>query len=269
MNNNRLKEKNAIVTGGGGVLAGSIAHSLLESGVKVFLLDINKEKLDARLKDLEGNGEYKGFVCNVLDENSLRKIKVEILKEEEHIDILVNVAGGNTPGGTLKEDQSVFDMRIEDYKEVSELNLDGTVLPSLIFGEAMVNSKQASIINISSMATYSAISRVMGYSVAKSGVNIFTQWMATELATKFGEHIRVNAIAPGFFIGDQNKAVLINPDGSYTERSKKILARTPMKRFGKIEELNGLVKFLCSDEASFITGTIIPVDGGFSAFSGI
>jgi NAD(P)-dependent dehydrogenase (short-subunit alcohol dehydrogenase family) len=139
----------------------------------------------------------------------------------------------------------------------------------MVFGEVMARKGKGSIINISSMATYSAMTRVPGYSVAKSGMNIFTQWLATELAQKFGEGIRVNAIAPGFFIGDQNRAVLINPDGSYTERSYKVLAKTPMGRFGDISELNGLVQFLCSDAASFITGTIIPVDGGFSAFSGV
>jgi NAD(P)-dependent dehydrogenase (short-subunit alcohol dehydrogenase family) len=139
----------------------------------------------------------------------------------------------------------------------------------MVFGEVMAKNGSGSIINISSMATYSAITRVPGYSVAKTGINIFTQWLATELAMKFGEKVRVNAIAPGFFIGDQNRAVLINPDGSLTDRSKKVIAKTPMKRFGDINELNGIVQFLCSDAASFITGTIIPVDGGFSAFSGV
>lgn len=142
-------------------------------------------------------------------------------------------------------------------------------MPCLVFGEVMAQKGKGSIINVSSMATYSAITRVPGYSVAKSGMNIFTQWLATELAMKFGEGVRVNAIAPGFFIGDQNRAVLINPDGSLTERSKKVLAKTPMGRFGDITELNGIVQFLCSDAASFITGAIIPVDGGFSAYSGV
>jgi NAD(P)-dependent dehydrogenase (short-subunit alcohol dehydrogenase family) len=160
-------------------------------------------------------------------------------------------------------------MNTEEWEKVLELNQNGTVYPCMVFGEVMARKGKGSIINISSMATYSAMTRVPGYSVAKSGMNIFTQWLATELAQKFGEGIRVNAIAPGFFIGDQNRAVLINPDGSYTERSYKVLAKTPMGRFGDISELNGLVQFLCSDAASFITGTIIPVDGGFSAFSGV
>jgi NAD(P)-dependent dehydrogenase (short-subunit alcohol dehydrogenase family) len=139
----------------------------------------------------------------------------------------------------------------------------------LVFGKILAQQKKGCIINISSMATYSALTRVPGYSVAKTGVNIFTKWLATEMAMKFSDEIRVKAVAPGFFIGDQNRAILINPDGSLTERSKKVLAKTPMGRFGDISELNGLVHFLCSDAASFITGAIIPVDGGFSAFSGV
>jgi NAD(P)-dependent dehydrogenase (short-subunit alcohol dehydrogenase family) len=264
-----IEEQVAVVTGGGGVLGGSIARSLLEAGAKVVILDIREEKLNDRVAELKNIGKIIGFPCNVLDEESLKEVRQKILDRWGMVHILVNVAGGNMPGATLTEEQTIFDMKIDDYKKVTRLNLDGTIIPSLIFGEAMAKAGKGSIINISSMATYSAITRVMGYSVAKSGVNIFTQWMATELASKFGEGIRVNAIAPGFFIGDQNRAVLINPDGTYTERSKKVLAKTPMKRFGDIKELNGIVRFLCSDEASFITGAIIPVDGGFSAFSGV
>ncbi|MCA1744734.1 MAG: SDR family oxidoreductase [Bacteroidales bacterium] len=259
----------AVVTGGGGVLGGSIAKSLLEAGVKVVILDIRQEALDAKIEDLKNSGEVIGLVCNVLDRESLKKVRQQILDKWGRIDILVNAAGGNMPGATLTEEQTVFDMKFEDFNKVNDLNMNGTVYPSIVFGEAMANQGKGSIINLSSMATYSAITRVPGYSVAKSGVNSFTQWMAMELAIQFDEKIRVNAIAPGFFIGDQNRAVLINPDGSYTERSQKVLARTPMKRFGDITELNGIVRFLCSDSASFITGTIIPVDGGFSAFSGV
>jgi len=201
--------------------------------------------------------------------DSLRDVRDKILAKWQRIDILLNVAGGNMPGATLTEDQTIFDMKVEDFNKVTNLNLNGTVYPSLVFGEVMAKKGKGSIINISSMATYSAITRVPGYSVAKTGVNIFTQWLAAELASKFNEKVRVNAIAPGFFIGDQNRSVLINPDGSFTDRSHKVIAKTPMKRFGDIAELNGLVQFLCSDAASFITGAIIPVDGGFSAFSGV
>lgn len=264
-----LREKVAVVTGGGGVLGGSIARSLVENGVKVVLLDIRQEQLDLRVKELTSLGVAMGILVNVLNVQDLEQAREKVISQWGHIDILLNVAGGNLPGATLREDQTVFDMKIDDFNRVTDLNLNGTVYPSLVFGKEMAKQGEGSIINISSMATYSAITRVPGYSVAKSGVSIFTQWMAMEMALKFNEKIRVNALAPGFFIGDQNRAVLINPDGSYTERSRKVLARTPMKRFGDIKELNGLIHFLCSDYASFITGTVIPVDGGFSSFSGV
>ncbi|HBY53561.1 MAG TPA: D-mannonate oxidoreductase [Marinilabiliales bacterium] len=264
-----IKNKVAAVTGGGGVLGSNISKGLLQAGAKVVILDIRAEVLEQKVADLKQYGDVTGLVCNVLDEDSLKSVCMEIEGKFDGIDILINAAGGNTPGGTLAEDKTVFDMKIDDYNKVVNLNSNGTVYPCLIFGENMARRGSGSIINVSSMATYSAITRVPGYSVAKTGINIFTQWLAMELATKFGDKIRVNAIAPGFFIGDQNRAVLINPDGSLTERSKKVIAKTPMKRFGNIDELNGIVQFLCSDAASFITGAIIPVDGGFSAFSGV
>jgi NAD(P)-dependent dehydrogenase (short-subunit alcohol dehydrogenase family) len=265
-----ISGKVAVVTGGGGVLGGSISKHLVESGVKVAILDIREENVNNRVEELESmGGDVIGLVSNVLSMEILKQTRDKIIEKWGKIDILVNAAGGNMPGATLTEEQTIFDMKIEDFEKVAALNLNGTVYPSLVFGEVMAKQGSGSIITISSMATYSAISRVLGYSVAKTGVNIFTQWMAMEMATKFNEKIRVNAIAPGFFIGDQNRAVLINSDGSYTKRSKKVLARTPMKRFGDITELNGAVHFLCSDAASFITGIILPVDGGFSSFSGV
>lgn len=264
-----LEGKVAIVTGGGGVLGGNISESLVKAGVKVVILDIRQANIDKRVAQLSPFGEIEGLVCNVLDPESLNAVKEKILERWKTIDILVNAAGGNLPGATLREDQNVFDMKIEDLNRVIDLNMYGSVYPCLVFGKVMAEQRHGSIINVSSMATYSAITRVLGYSMAKSAINIFTQWMAMEMALKFGDKIRVNAIAPGFFIGDQNRAVLINPDGSYTERSKKVMAHTPMGRFGDISELNGIVKFLCSDEASFITGAIIPVDGGFSSFSAV
>jgi NAD(P)-dependent dehydrogenase (short-subunit alcohol dehydrogenase family) len=265
-----ISGKVAVVTGGGGVLGGSISRSLIEAGVKVAVLDIREENVNSRVKELEDlGGDVIGIVSNVLDIEQLKQIRGKVLEKWGKVDILINAAGGNMPGATLTEEQTIFDMKIEDFEKVAALNLNGTVYPSLVFGEAMAQQGSGSIITISSMATYSAITRVLGYSVAKTGVNIFTQWMAMEMATKFNAKIRVNAIAPGFFIGDQNRSVLINEDGSYTKRSKKVLARTPMKRFGDIKELNGAVQFLCSDAASFITGVILPVDGGFSSFSGV
>lgn len=264
-----VNNKIAVITGGTGVLGSSIAKGLLQSGAKVIILNLRPEVLGKKLEELGQFGEVVGYVCDVLSEESLISVRSEIEAKYGGIDILVNAAGGNTPGGTISEDKTVFDMKIDEYNKVVNLNTNGTVYPCLIFGESMARRGSGSIVNISSMATYSAITRVPGYSVAKSGINIFTQWLAMEMAMKFGDKIRVNAIAPGFFIGDQNRAVLINPDGSLTERSKKVIAKTPMKRFGNIDELNGIVQFLCSDAASFITGAIIPVDGGFSAFSGV
>jgi NAD(P)-dependent dehydrogenase (short-subunit alcohol dehydrogenase family) len=265
-----IKGKVAVITGGGGVLGGSIAKSFLEAGVRVALLDIRLENISQKLADLKEFSEnLMGLECNVLDSAQLEQTRDKVLSQWGRIDILINAAGGNLPGATLAVDQTIFEMKIEDFQKVTALNLDGTILPSLVFGKTMATQGEGCIINISSMATYSAITRVMGYSVAKTGINSFTQWMAMEMALKFGERIRVNAIAPGFFIGDQNRAVLINPDGTYTERSRKILARTPMNRFGNIDELNGAVQFLCSDAASFITGVILPIDGGFSSYSGI
>ncbi|MFY9150515.1 MAG: SDR family oxidoreductase [Prolixibacteraceae bacterium] len=260
----------AVVTGAGGVLGGSIAQSLAMIGVKVVVLGRTRENTEARTAAIIGNGgEAFPVVCDVTDMEDLRKASSRILEKWGKIDILVNCAGGNIPGASIKPDETIFDMNTDEWEKVLDLNQNGTVYPCLVFGEAMSKNGKGSIINISSMATYSAITRVPGYSVAKAGMNIFTQWMATELAQKFSEGLRVNAIAPGFFIGDQNRDLLINPDGSYTERSIKVMSKTPMGRFGDISELNGLVQFLCSDAASFITGAIIPVDGGFSAFSGV
>lgn len=265
-----IEGKVAVITGAGGVLGGSIAKSFIKGGAKVVAIDIRQESLDKIVKELkESGGEAIGVVGNVLDIASLEKVAEELVATWGKIDILLNIAGGNIPGATLSEDQTFFDMDISDWEKVTSLNINGTVYPSLVFGKVMAKQGSGNIINVSSMAAYSAITRVPGYSLAKTGISNFTQWLATEVALKFGDNIRVNAIAPGFFIGDQNRAVLINPDGSLTERSKKVIAKTPMKRFGDINELNGAVQFLCSEAASFITGVVLPIDGGFSAFSGV
>ena len=262
--------KVAVITGAGGVLGGSIAKSFIDAGAKVAALDIRQEQLDARVKELTANGgEAIGIVGNALDIENLKKVAEEIVAKWGRIDILLNIAGGNLPGATLAPDQAFFDMKISDWEKVTNLNMNGTVYPSMVFGEVMAKQKSGCIVNVSSMAAYSAITRVPGYSAAKTAVSNFTQWLATEMAMKYGDGIRVNAIAPGFFIGDQNRAVLINPDGSLTDRSKKVLAKTPMGRFGDITELNGAVQFLCSGAAKFITGVVLPIDGGFSAFSGV
>lgn len=265
-----IEGKVAIITGAGGVLGGSIARSFIQAGAKVVAMDIRQDQLDKTVEELRAmGGEAMGVVGNVLDITSLENVAQEVVANWGRIDILLNIAGGNIPGATLREDQSFFDMAISDWEKVTQLNINGTVYPSLVFGKVMAQQKSGNIINVSSMAAYSAITRVPGYSLSKTGISNFTQWLATEVALKFGDNIRVNAIAPGFFIGDQNRAVLINPDGSLTERSVKVIAKTPMRRFGDINELNGAVQFLCSDAASFITGVVLPIDGGFSAFSGV
>jgi NAD(P)-dependent dehydrogenase (short-subunit alcohol dehydrogenase family) len=265
-----IEDKVAVVTGGSGTLGGSISKYLAKNGVRVAVIGRTQENVDLRLSKIKAiGGEGIGLVVNVLDIKQLKDARETILEKWGRIDFLVNTAGGNLPGATISEGQTVFDMDISDYNKVTDLNLNGTVYPCLVFGEAMANSRYGSIINISSMATYASISRVPGYSIAKSGVEIFTKWLAMEMAVKFSEKIRVNAIAPGFFISTQNENVLVNPDGSYTERSEKVLSKTPMGRFGEISELNGTVHFLCSEAASFVTGAILPVDGGFSSFSGI
>ncbi|MDR1120816.1 MAG: SDR family oxidoreductase [Dysgonamonadaceae bacterium] len=265
-----IKEKVAVITGASGVLGGSIAKRFVEAGAKVVAIGNSPDKLNKRMEELNTlGGEVMGFACNVLDIQRLEEVAETVLEKWGRIDILLNIAGGNLPGATLAPDQDFFDMKIEDWESVIDLNMNGTVYPSLVFGKVMAKQRKGCIINISSMATFSAITRVPGYSAAKAAVNNFTQWLATEMALKYSDGIRVNAIAPGFFIGDQNRAVLINPDGSLTDRSRKVLAKTPMGRFGDISELNGCVQFLCSDAASFITGVVLPVDGGFNAFSGV
>ena len=262
--------KVAVITGAGGVLGGSLARSFVKAGVKVVAVDIRQEQLDKQVEELRAEGgEVIGVLGNVLDVDNLKEVAAKVVKEWGRIDILLNVAGGNMPGATLQPDQHFFDMQIADWQKVVDVNLNGTVFPSMVFGEIMAKQGEGVIINISSMAAYSAITRVPGYSAAKTAVANFTQWLASEMAMKYGDGIRVNALAPGFFIGDQNRAVLINPDGSLTERSKKVLAKTPMRRFCDINALNGAVQFLCSPAASFITGAMLPVDGGFSAFSGV
>lgn len=261
--------KTAVITGGSGVLGSNIARGFLKAGAKVYIVGAHEDRVAKMVEELTPLGEVKGSACNVLDIDSLKAMKDKLVAKWGTVDILVNAAGGNIPGGTLTPEQTIFDMKVADLNKVVDLNLYGSVYPCLVFGEIMAKQGHGSIVNVSSMAAYDALTRVPGYSIAKSGIIIFTKWLAQEMALKFSEKIRVNAIAPGFFIGHQNKAVLLNPDGSLTERSQKVLNKTPMRRFGDISELNGAVQFLSSDAASFITGITMPIDGGFSSFSGV
>lgn len=251
------------------MLGSNVSQGLLEAGATVLVIGAHQNKVDAAVERLRQYGDVSGLVCNVLDSAEINKARDYVMDKWGRVDILVNAAGGNVPGATIMDDQHVFDMKDEDLRRVIDLNLYGTIYPCLAFGKIMAEQKSGSIINVSSMAAYDALSRVMGYAIAKEGVNALTKWLAQEMAIKYSEKIRVNAIAPGFFIGEQNRRALINEDGTLTERSHKVIAKTPMRRFGDISELNGIVRFLCSDEASFVTGTIIPVDGGFSSFSGV
>lgn len=272
MKNNlfNIKGKVIVITGGSGVLGSSMAHYLLRQEAKVAILDLNEDIINKRVTELKKiSSEVIGVVGSVLDKKQLEKAKNKIMERWSFIDVLINAAGGNMPGATIGEDQTIFDLDMDDFKKVSDLNLNGSVLPSLVFGEVMAKQKNGNIINISSMTATQAITRVVGYSASKAAINNFTKWMATEMALKFGDRVRVNAIAPGFFIGNQNRALLTNIDGNYTKRGNTIISNTPMKRFGKAEELHGTIHWLISDAASFITGTITPIDGGFSAFSGV
>ncbi len=265
-----LENKVAVITGGSGIIGSEIAKGFLNAGAKVVLLARDETTLNEKVEQFKKiSSNVLALKCNVLEEENLKEVNKEILDKFSQIDILINAAGGNIPGATIGVDQSVFDIEIKQFEKVTDLNLKGTVMPTLIFGRSMAEQKKGSIINISSMAAYRAITRVVGYSAAKAAIDNFTRWMAVEMALKFGNGIRVNAIAPGFLLTKQNKHLLTNEDGSLTERAKTIIGITPFKRFGEPEEIIGTALWLASDASKFVTGTIIPVDGGFSAFSGV
>jgi len=265
-----IENKVIIITGGCGVLGGGIASYLLENKATVILLHYKEAPLLETVNTLKKtSSKVIGYVCDVVEEKSLQDVAKKIIKTHGKIDVLINAAGGNKPGATVAPDQSVFDVDINQFKQVIDLNLFGSIIPSLVFGKEMATHKKGTIINVSSMAADRAITRVMGYSASKAAIDNFTKWMAVELAQKYGDGMRVNAIAPGFFIGNQNRALLTNEDGSYTDRGNTIIKNTPMNRFGNADELNGAVHYLCSDASKFVTGIVVPIDGGFSAFSGV
>ena len=264
-----LTDRVAVVTGGYGVLGGSMADALAEAGAKVAVVGRRREAAEEKAEALKQTGaKALPLVADVLDEPSLKQARETLLDAWGRVDILINAAGGNVARART-DDGPIFDLPFDAFDEVVRLNLHGTVYPTLVFGEAMAQQQKGSVVNISSMAAMQAISGTMGYSVAKAGIDNFTRWMAVDLARRNGEGLRVNAIAPGFFIAKQNRDVLLNEDGSYTQRAQTIVDLTPMGRFGNAAELQGPVLWLCSDAASFVTGTVIPVDGGFSAFSGL
>ncbi|MGB3799359.1 MAG: SDR family oxidoreductase [Lewinella sp.] len=265
-----LSGKNALLTGGTGALGTAMARGLLQSGARVALLSRQPENLTSAREELGGDPDKILLLRgDVTDADSLKEAAAELKQKWQKLDILVNAAGGNRPGATIGPEQTFFDLKMEDFAGVSKLNLDGTVIPSLIFGKMMTDNGSGTIINISSMAADRAITRVVGYSAAKAGIDNFTRWLAVEMARKYGDKVRVNAIAPGFFIGEQNRRLLLNEDESLTERGKTIITNTPMNRFGEADELISTLVYLCADASSFVTGIVVPVDGGFSAFSGV
>jgi NAD(P)-dependent dehydrogenase (short-subunit alcohol dehydrogenase family) len=259
----------AVITGGYGVLGGDIATGLAAAGARVVILGRRAEQAEAAAVAIRSaGGDAMSVVADVVDEAAVRRARDEVVARCQRVDVLVNAAGGNV-ARARSDARPAYDVPTDAFEEVLRLNLHGSVVPSLVFAETMAAQRGGSIINISSMAAMRAISGVLGYSIAKSGIDSLTRWLAVDMARRFGDGIRVNAIAPGFFVTTQNRDVLITPDGSWTDRSLTILAHTPMGRFGRPEELLGAVQWLASDASSFVTGTVIPVDGGFSAFSGV
>ena len=264
-----LNGKVAVVTGGSGALGSAMAHGLAAAGARVAVLARNHTNAAATAEAIiRTSGEALAAPADVLDSSQLEAAREQVLDTWGRIDVLVNAAGGNLPGATIPPGNSVFDLEETAMREVVDLNLMGTFLPVQVFTRPMMERASGSIINISSMAADRTLTRVIGYSAAKAGIDNLTRWLAVE----FGRNqsgTRGNAIAPGFFIGEQNRRLLTNGDGSLTERGQTVIDHTPLGRFGQPEELLGALLWLAGDASAFVTGTVIPVDGGFSAFSGV
>lgn len=264
-----LTGKVAVVSGGYGVLGSSLASGMAAAGARIAVMGRRRDAAEEKAEEIRATGaEAIVIVADVLDDTAVREARDELLKAWGRIDIMINAAGGNVMRAR-NDNRSIFEVPLDAFDEVLRLNLHGTVIPAMAFAEAMAAQRSGCIVNISSMAATRVLSGVLGYSIAKTGIDSFTRWMSVELARKHGDGLRVNAIVPGFFVSTQNRKVLINDDGSYTERATNIIAHTPMGRFGRPEELIGVVQWLCSDAASFVTGAVIPVDGGYSLFSGV
>jgi len=265
-----LKKKVIVITGGTGILGESFVKALAEAGAKVAIIGRNAEKAAERVRLVESLGsEAIAIQADVLKEDQIIKAKQEILDKWGTIDGLVNAAGGNMPNATIGPDKNLFDVNVSDTIAAIELNLNGTIIPTHVFGRVIAENGKGSIINIASLSSHQAITRVLGYTVAKTGIVGYTRWMATEMALRYGDGVRVNAIAPGVFLTEQNRALVTNPDGTYTERGEKFIRNTPFSRLGSPSELEGALVFLLSDAASFINGEILYVDGGFSAWTGV
>ncbi|GAB3851442.1 SDR family oxidoreductase [Hymenobacter terrigena] len=265
-----LQDKVIVVTGGTGILGNSFVNAIAEAGGTVAILGrteaVARERAEAVVQQ---GGKALALVADVLKEDQLTAACQQVLNTFGRIDGLVNAAGGNGPDGVLDPAEDVFKMNLEGMKRVMELNVWGTLLPTQVFGEAIAHSGKGSIVNISSMNSKRAITKVLGYNMGKAAVDCYNQWFAVEMANRYGDKIRMNALAPGFFLTEQNRSLLTKPDGGFTERGEKVIRQTPFKRFGHPDELKGALVWLLSDASQFVTGSMICVDGGFSIFGGV
>lgn len=265
-----LKEKVIVVTGGTGVLGKSFVKGIAAAGGAVVIIGRSAEKAEALAKEINDNGgKALPISADVLSEAQMMTAKETILSAFGKIDGLVNAAGGNVPEGVLQNGADIFDLNIEGMKNALVLNVWGTIIPTQIFGTVMAKNGGGNIVNISSVSPKRALTKVLGYSMGKAAIDAYNQWFAVETANRFGDTIRMNALMPGFFLTEQNRTLLTNPDGSLTERGNLIIKNTPFKRFGNPDELIGALVYLLSDASKFVTGSQIVVDGGFSVFSGV
>jgi NAD(P)-dependent dehydrogenase (short-subunit alcohol dehydrogenase family) len=270
MNPFSLEGKVIIVTGGTGILGNAFIEAIVEAGGAVGILGRKEEVARQRAEAINANGgQALALVADVLEEEQLVAAREKALAHFGRIDGLVNAAGGNMPEGILQPNEDVFSMNLGGMKKVLDVNLWGTLLPTQVFGPAIAASEKGSIVNISSMNSKRAITKVLGYNMGKAAVDCYTQWFAVELANRYGDRIRMNALAPGFFLTEQNRNLLTRPEGGYTERGELVIRQTPFKRFGHPDELKGALVWLLSDASQFVTGAMICVDGGFSVFGGV
>lgn len=262
--------RTVVVTGGTGVLGRVMVEALVGCGAGVALLARNREKADALVSELKGPGRAVVFNCDATRREDLERAAREVVEEFGRVDCLLNGAGGNHPRATTSAELSFFDIPEDALRFVFDLNLLGTILPSQVFGRLMAERGEGVVLNVSSMSAFRPMTRVLTYSAAKAGVNNFTHWLAVHLATEYSPRIRVNAVAPGFFLTEQNRFLLTDREtGELTARGQSIIAHTPMGRFGEPDDLLGAVLWLLSPASAFVTGVVVPVDGGFSAFSGV
>ncbi|MEP0713639.1 SDR family oxidoreductase [Algoriphagus sp.] len=265
-----LEGKKIAFSGATGVLGTTMSLYLANEGAEILILGRTPDKVDALVAQIsEAGGKAQGYICDVTDESSVLQAYSGIESDHGYIDILINAAGGNMPGAVITPDKTLQDLELDALRKVMDLNYLGTAIPSKILFPLMLNKGRGNIINISSMAASRPMTRVLGYASAKAAIDNLTKFLAVELCSKHGETYRVNAIAPGFFLTEQNRALLTEPDGSLTGRGNQIIRNTPMHRFGKPEDLNGALHWLCADASAFVTGTIVAVDGGFGAYAGV